>query len=467
MESMAGLDDESFAYTSPELLLGVSNVLSTVEGSLSADVWSLGCSFAEMLTGTRVFDGVDAADTLLRIVQITSHSGCVERDLRYLRTLSPELPDLLGFPARQPVNLVDLIDSDVPSSFLDFLSSMLLLNPARRASASKLLDSPFVCEQLAEKYCQGLIRVQPIHAQAACLLSTRTCDVGAKSGAEEWWTKPVPKSTFAPTSRNVTPLDLGPPMSLGHERSSTNFHERNDSDLEDEFHESDSATAAGASITLAELDMNELHVRIEEVRHMHFDENHSSLSGSVPDAIHFQFFIPKTSQKSSSVPLNVRKSKLIIDDECSVFLNHGDLKAFCSTKPLRLHLLATRSLPLSSHADTFRLGTTHIDLAPLLSSAFAEVRGWYHLQPAWLGQVKVRIFSSRPLCPESSPVEEEKIDNTDKTDLQEFGLNFEYDELQLGPQNFGGTVKEEINDALSQIREIGNGKDTIQRNCLN
>lgn len=144
-------------YRPPELLFASRSY------SFSADVWSAGAVVAELFALKPLFPGNNDIDQMFRVFQIMG-SPTVDRwpgvDL---------LPDYskVSFPDLVPVDFCTLLPSCRPPD-VQFLRSMLVLDPARRHSAASIVASDYFLEhprpvQQAFVYCPP----RRTHKQAA------------------------------------------------------------------------------------------------------------------------------------------------------------------------------------------------------------------------------------------------------------------------------------------------------------
>lgn len=119
-------------YRAPEVLWGSRKYSSAI------DIWSSGCTFAEMISGSPLFTGRNDRDQLTKI-------------FRVLGTPTPELwPDIVDLPdfnlAECPAfprqNLNEMFGS-IGEEGVDLLARMLEYDPAKRISARDALNHPF------------------------------------------------------------------------------------------------------------------------------------------------------------------------------------------------------------------------------------------------------------------------------------------------------------------------------------
>lgn len=123
-------------YRAPELLLGSTNYTTQI------DMWSLGCIFAELLTGEILFKGDKEPRQIELIYEIC---GSPDKEtwpeaekLEYYNTLAPKMP--------YENRLREVIlgkKSDIDSETLDFLEQFLVLNPCKRLTAEEALEHRF------------------------------------------------------------------------------------------------------------------------------------------------------------------------------------------------------------------------------------------------------------------------------------------------------------------------------------
>ncbi|GET88906.1 protein kinase, putative [Leishmania tarentolae] len=125
-------------YKSPEQLMGKRSIVS--ENFAAVDLWGLGCTLYEMVTGTRPFPGSSELQVLMSILEALGS-------------------DIQSFPvATKHAVLFD----EIPASpiFVDFLRRLLCLDPTRRCTAKEALCHSFLASirdstlSCAEVECQ-------------------------------------------------------------------------------------------------------------------------------------------------------------------------------------------------------------------------------------------------------------------------------------------------------------------------
>jgi renal tumor antigen len=125
-------------YRAPECLLtdGYYNY--------KADMWSLGCVFAEMLTLKPLFTG---QNELEQVKQINSVLGSPSEGL-VARFHSKGHCEALALPSVQGSGLSALL-GNISTEALDLLSKLLVYNPDDRLSARQVLKHPYFSELVA------------------------------------------------------------------------------------------------------------------------------------------------------------------------------------------------------------------------------------------------------------------------------------------------------------------------------
>ncbi|XP_063388389.1 cyclin-dependent kinase 2-like [Cydia fagiglandana] len=122
-------------YRAPEILLGAKFY------STAVDVWSLGCIYAEMMSGRTLFPGDSEIDQLFRVFRALGTPGGA------LWARARRLPDYRAafprWPPRPPRDLLPLAAQLVPHA-ADLLDALLRYEPAERLSARAALQHPFL-----------------------------------------------------------------------------------------------------------------------------------------------------------------------------------------------------------------------------------------------------------------------------------------------------------------------------------
>lgn len=118
-------------YRAPEILLGARHYSTPV------DVWSIGCIFAEMVTGKPLFPGDSEIDQLFKIFRIL---GTPNEEVWPNVSQLPDYKDTFPhWPRRDLQELMPGLEQDG----LELLQSMLAYEPSKRISASQALEHPF------------------------------------------------------------------------------------------------------------------------------------------------------------------------------------------------------------------------------------------------------------------------------------------------------------------------------------
>ncbi|EEA07722.1 cell division protein kinase 10, putative [Cryptosporidium muris RN66] len=118
-------------YRSPELLLGATKYSDAV------DMWSIGCIFAELLSGGKpLLPGEDELRQLGRIYELLGTPS----DTNWPQ--SRNLPLYCEFTPRMPQQLKDIFPN-ASDSAIDLLRSLLKLNPLERISAKDTLNHEY------------------------------------------------------------------------------------------------------------------------------------------------------------------------------------------------------------------------------------------------------------------------------------------------------------------------------------
>ena len=131
-------------YRAPDVLM------ENKKYSMSVDVWSIGCIFAEMHNGRPLFPGSNDADQLELIFKhLGTPSDASFEKIADLPGFKPE--SFKKFP--EPESLASLVPGLSPEG-VDLMHQMLQFDPSKRISAKDALAHPFF-NDLSEKVRSG------------------------------------------------------------------------------------------------------------------------------------------------------------------------------------------------------------------------------------------------------------------------------------------------------------------------
>ena len=136
-------------YKPPELLLGSS------EYSSAADIWSVGCIFAELLLRRPFLQGnqtdISQLDTIFQVFGTPTDTNWPDHGTLPLCTRGLEWDNC------PPIHQFDEIFIAAPPDCISLLRSMLVLDPNKRFTASQCLSHPYFTNDPAPTPKENLV----------------------------------------------------------------------------------------------------------------------------------------------------------------------------------------------------------------------------------------------------------------------------------------------------------------------
>jgi cyclin-dependent kinase len=124
-------------YRAPELLLGANRY------STSVDVWSIGCIFAEMVSGIPLFPGRSDIDQIFKIFQ---RRGTPTASIWPAVVRLPHYN--AEFPSWRERPITDFVSASLLGhSGIDLLNKLLAYDPDRRIACKTALQHPFFLQE--------------------------------------------------------------------------------------------------------------------------------------------------------------------------------------------------------------------------------------------------------------------------------------------------------------------------------
>ncbi|XP_072395954.1 cyclin-dependent kinase-like 4 isoform X5 [Diabrotica undecimpunctata] len=120
-------------YRAPELLVAEPHYGTPI------DIWSIGCLFAEMMTGDPLFPGNSDIDQFYLIVKMMG-KPCSRH--QHLLSKNSKLRTTVKFPTEESIGLYKHFES-WPTLTIEFLESCMKMDPQQRLTADELLKHSF------------------------------------------------------------------------------------------------------------------------------------------------------------------------------------------------------------------------------------------------------------------------------------------------------------------------------------
>jgi serine/threonine protein kinase len=121
-------------YRAPEIML------SSHEYSKAVDMWSGGCTLAEIISGRILFPGQHYIEQVNLIISVR---GTPDEDTKKQISNEYALKYIESLSVKEKVPLQELFPT-APVECLDLLDKMLDLNPSRRITVDEALEHPYL-----------------------------------------------------------------------------------------------------------------------------------------------------------------------------------------------------------------------------------------------------------------------------------------------------------------------------------
>ena len=124
-------------YRAPEIFFGDSFYTNKI------DIWSIGCVFAELVSGQPLFKGSNELSTLSKIIQII---GCPNED--NWPGVS-QLPNYLPFGGGEFQLGKMLEEGGLSKDGIEIVTQLLMLDPKKRPTCEELLEKEYFKKDIA------------------------------------------------------------------------------------------------------------------------------------------------------------------------------------------------------------------------------------------------------------------------------------------------------------------------------
>ena len=123
-------------YRAPEIMLNSQHYSNKI------DVWSVGCTFAELLTKKFLFPGQNYIEQIKLIINALGSQS--EEDLSFMTNSSAKsfVLQMQNIPKKDIRSIIDYDDPDA----LELLEQMLVFNPNKRISIQDAINSKYISQ---------------------------------------------------------------------------------------------------------------------------------------------------------------------------------------------------------------------------------------------------------------------------------------------------------------------------------
>lgn len=139
-------------YRAPEILLG------STKYTKAADMWSLGCILAEILSGKPLFPGTSTLNQLSKVLEVTGKPSSEDIEAIQSNLAATMLESMPAVKTKSMKNMF----ANAPPAALDLLAKLLTFNPDKRITVEDALEHQYVSffhRPEEEISCNRVIRI--------------------------------------------------------------------------------------------------------------------------------------------------------------------------------------------------------------------------------------------------------------------------------------------------------------------